>query len=175
MKTFANTRILWPAGVRGRATALLSIFALLAGTMAVGVRAQQMEASQKAVQRTRSARLTEEQGIMHVLNRLGFGARPGDAERVKAMGLENYINQQLNPGNIADLNLEAKLKDKNLPTLTMTTAQLYEKYPQPGQLLRQLERRGDLPGDLAAARDNRVKGGANLPKNSEAMTPQTNS
>ena len=34
----------------------------------------------------------------------------------------------------------------------MTTAQLYEKYPQPGQILRQLQRRGDLPNDPADAR-----------------------
>src|SRR3989442_393547 len=27
----------------------------------------------------------------------------------------------------------------------MTTAELYEKYPQPGHMLRQLHRRGDLP------------------------------
>ncbi|HVS22004.1 MAG TPA: DUF1800 domain-containing protein, partial [Pyrinomonadaceae bacterium] len=44
----------------------------------------------------------------------------------------------------------------------MSTAELYEKYPQPGQLLRQLQKRGDLPTELAAARDNRVKGGANV-------------
>src|SRR6478752_2365843 len=82
-----------------------------------------------------SAMLTEDQRILHVLNRLGFGARPGDVERVKAMGLENYINQQLNPGSIADPVADAKLSDKNLSTLTMTTAELYEKFPQPGQLL----------------------------------------
>ena len=97
--------------------------------------------------------LTEQQRIVHVLNRLGFGARPGDVERVKAIGVENYIQQQLNPEKIADPVAEAKLKD--LSTLSMTTAQLYEKYPQPGMLLRQLERRGELPQDLADARRNR--------------------
>src|SRR6185503_13420511 len=96
---------------------------------------------------------------LHILNRLGFGARPGDVDRVKAMGVENYISQQLYPEKISDSATEAKLQ--NLETLRMTTAQLYEKYPQPGQLLRQLQRRGDLPSDLAAARDNRTKGGAN--------------
>ncbi len=103
---------------------------------------------QKAV-----SRLSDVQRILHVLNRLGFGARPGDVERLKAMGLENYINQQLNPGQISDSVAESKVK--NLVTLEMTTAELYEKYPQPGQLLRQLQRRGDLPADLAEARHNR--------------------
>ena len=100
-------------------------------------------------------RLSEEQQIMHVLNRLGYGARPGDVERVKAMGLENYINQQLNPEKIPDTVAENKVRD--LGVLTMTTAELYEKYPQPGQLLRQLQAKGMLPADLAEARENRTK------------------
>jgi uncharacterized protein (DUF1800 family) len=101
-----------------------------------------------------STKVSEEQRIWHVLNRLGFGARPGDVERVKAIGLDNYINQQLNPERIADDVANARVR--NLETLEMTTAELYEKFPRPGQLLRQLERRGELPADLAAARENRV-------------------
>jgi len=103
--------------------------------------------------------LNEDQRILHVLNRLGFGARPGDVERVKAMGLENYINQQLNPDKISDSAAESKLAE--LSTLNMSTAELYGKFPQPGQLLRQLQARGVLPDNLAEARENRVKGGAN--------------
>ena len=118
--------------------------------------AQSIAFSQK---RPKTQKLTEEQRVVHVLNRLGFGARPGDVERVKAMGLENYINQQLNPEKIADSVAENKIRD--LSVLNMTTAELYEKYPQPGQLLRQLQSRGMLPADLAEARENRVKGGAN--------------
>jgi uncharacterized protein (DUF1800 family) len=96
-------------------------------------------------------RLTEDQRIVHVLNRLGFGARPGDIERVKAIGLENYINQQLNPDKITDTVAENKVKD--LTVLNMSVAELYEKYPQPNQLLRQLQNRGLLPKDLQEARD----------------------
>jgi len=112
-----------------------------------------------AQKHAKSQNLTGEQRIVHVLNRLGFGARPGDVERVKAMGLENYINQQLNPEKISDTVAENKVRDLNV--LNMTTAELYEKFPQPGQLLRQLQARGKLPADLAEARENRVKGGAN--------------
>jgi uncharacterized protein (DUF1800 family) len=121
-----------------------------------------------AQKRAKSQNLSEEQRIVHVLNRLGFGARPGDVERVKAMGLENYINQQLNPEKIPDTVAENKVRELNV--LNMTTAELYEKFPQPGQLLRQLQARGKLPADLAEARENRVKGGKNstateMPKN----------
>ncbi|HEX9544746.1 MAG TPA: DUF1800 family protein, partial [Pyrinomonadaceae bacterium] len=112
-------------------------------------------------QRTNVPRLNEDQRVLHVLNRLGFGARPGDIERVKAMGLKQYINQQLTPEKINDEVADAKLK--NLSTLNMSTAELYEKFPQPGQLLRQLERGGDLPAGLATARDNRAQAQATTP------------
>ena len=31
---------------------------------------------------------------LHVLNRLGFGPRPGDIDRVNTMGVDHYIHQQ---------------------------------------------------------------------------------
>jgi uncharacterized protein (DUF1800 family) len=131
------------------AVAFVALAAILFNVCPAGARGQMRS----------TAALNDEQRILHVLNRLGFGARPGDVARVKAMGLDNYINQQLNPQKISDAVADAKLKD--LSTLNMTTAELYEKFPQPGLLLKQLERRGELPAELATARDNRVKGGAN--------------
>lgn len=97
-------------------------------------------------------KLTEEQRIVHALNRLGFGARPGDVQRVKAIGLENYIKQQLAPEKIDDAVAENKVKD--LGVLNMTTAELYAKYPQPGRLFRQLQDRGLLPKDQENPREN---------------------
>jgi uncharacterized protein (DUF1800 family) len=149
-----------------RGAAMLSIVALLGSTFAAGISAQSMNGGMKAPASKSTAKLSEDQRILHVLNRLGFGARPGDVERVKAMGVDNYITQQLFPEKIDDSASEAKLE--NLGALRMTNAELYEKYPQPGQLLKQLQKRGDLPADLAAARDNRVKGGANAAPNANA-------
>lgn len=149
-----------------RGLALVSIAAVLATTLSIDVGAQQKKKEQ-------ASRLSGEQRILHVLNRLGFGARPGDVEGVKAMGLERYVEQQLNPGAVSDSLAETKVKD--LPTLSMSTAQLYEKYPQPGQLIRQLQRRGDLPDDLAAVRQNKGKASASQtparPTAGESMTP----
>jgi uncharacterized protein (DUF1800 family) len=138
-----------------RLAAILSLAALLMSTFAAGISAQSM----KGPAAKPAGKLTEDQRILHVLNRLGFGARPGDVERVRAMGIDKYITQQLFPEKIDDTASEAKLQ--NLESLRMTTAELYEKYPQPGQLLKQLQKRDALPADLAKARDNRVKGGAN--------------
>ena len=147
-----------------RVTAIISLLALCSTMLATGVGAQRSMSAKPA-----SAKLKEDQRILHVLNRLGFGARPGDVERVKAVGVDKYIEQQLFPEKIDDTASEARLQ--NLATLHMTTAELYEKYPQPGQLLQQLQRRGALPTDLAAARDNRVKGGANATDNANAQKP----
>lgn len=105
--------------------------------------------------------LTEDQRILHVLNRLGFGARPGDVERVKAMGLDNYINQQLNPQKIGDSAAENRLAE--LTTLNMSTADLYGKFPQPGQLLRQLQARGMLPADSEMKPDEAKKNNQTQP------------
>lgn len=151
-----------------RLAAILSLAALLISTFAAGISAQSMDARMKGPAAKATAKLTDDQRILHVLNRLGFGARPGDVERVKAMGIDAYINQQLWPEKIDDTASEAKLQ--NLESLRMTTAELYEKYPQPGQLLRQLQQRGALPADLAQARDNRVKGGANAKPATDAKT-----
>src|SRR5262245_10122788 len=134
-----------------KSVALILILAITAMQSFVSIAAGQKHAKVQG--------LTEDQRILHVLNRLGFGARPGDVERVKAMGLDNYINQQLSPEKISDSTAENKLAD--LTTLNMSTAELYGKFPQPGQLLRQLQARGVLPDNLAEARENRVKGGAN--------------
>ena len=82
-------------------------------------------------------KLSEEQKIIHVLNRLGFGARPGDVAKVKAIGIEKYIDRQLNPTSIDDSVAESRVK--GLEVFGMSTAEIFAKYPNPGALLRALE------------------------------------
>jgi uncharacterized protein (DUF1800 family) len=53
-----------------------------------------------AVLPARAAPLTQEQQAVHVLNRLAFGPKPGDIERVSQMGVQRYIDIQLNPATI---------------------------------------------------------------------------
>ena len=48
------------------------------------------------------AKLTERQRALHALNRLGFGPRPGDVDKVLAIGVDKWIAQQLAPERIAD-------------------------------------------------------------------------
>ena len=47
--------------------------------------------------------------IEHALNRLAYGARPGDIERVTQVGLSTWIEQQLHPERIDDRALHARL------------------------------------------------------------------
>ncbi len=132
-----------------RAFALVAVAALLSNSLfAVTVGAQKKQPT--------AQRLTEEQQIIHVLNRLGFGARPGDVERVRQLGVEKYVEQQLDPSKIDDAGVEGKLK--NLRTLTMSNSELLAKFPNPGLLIRQLQRKGDLPPDLAEVVQQRNQG-----------------
>ncbi len=79
--------------------------------------------------------LTEDQAIEHALNRLGYGPRPGDIERVRQMGLEKWIDQQLHPESIDDSALDQRLE--KYPTLKMSSKQLLEEFPPPNQAAKQ--------------------------------------
>ncbi len=73
--------------------------------------------------------LTEDEAILQALNRLGFGPKPGDVERVKEMGLQKWVDQQLHPESIPDSALEARLE--RFPTLKMSSSKLLDEFPQP--------------------------------------------
>jgi uncharacterized protein (DUF1800 family) len=102
--------------------------------------------------------LSTDEAILHALNRLGYGPRPGDVERVRQMGLAKWIEQQLNPNSIDDKTLTARLE--NFPTLTMSTSQLLGEYPQPKQAekqaAKQAQREQQRPDAAAAAITNDI-------------------
>src|SRR5207237_6133992 len=84
---------------------LLIISAALLSVAPIGASAQKSGA--KAHQKTAIARsdireLPADQQIIQAINRLTFGARPGDAQKVRAIGLDNWIDQQLHPNKIND-------------------------------------------------------------------------
>jgi uncharacterized protein (DUF1800 family) len=80
--------------------------------------------------------LTEDEAIVHALNRLGYGPRPGDLDRVKRMGLENWIEHQLHPEKIAEPALQARLAQ--LPAANLTAEVLLAEYPQPDAAAKRL-------------------------------------
>lgn len=53
--------------------------------------------------------LAADQQIIHALNRLTFGARPGDLQKVRAIGLDKWVDLQLHPERIDDRDLQTFL------------------------------------------------------------------
>ncbi len=74
-----------------------------------------------------SKRLDDRQRALHALNRLSFGPRPGDVDRVLAIGVDKWIDQQLRPDKIDNSALDARLA--SLRTLTMSTKEIVLNFP----------------------------------------------
>lgn len=74
-------------------------------------------------------KLTERERALHALNRLAFGARPGDVDRVVKDGVDVWIAQQLHPEAIPDRAVDARLAA--YPTLEMSDAEILETYYKP--------------------------------------------
>src|SRR5205814_2973659 len=88
-----------------RVTKLVLISATLLGVAPIGASAQKAGArKQTSVVTARSdvRELPADQQIMQALNRLTFGAKPGDVQKVRAIGLDSWIDQQLHPEKISD-------------------------------------------------------------------------
>jgi len=82
---------------------------------------------------------------VHALNRLTFGPRPGDVERVTQIGVDKWIDLQLNPDKIDDSALDARLAP--FRTLRMGTKEIVENFP-PDQLIKQIaDGKASLPQD----------------------------
>jgi uncharacterized protein (DUF1800 family) len=71
---------------------------------------------------------------VHVLNRLGFGPRPGDVGRIQAVGLKAYLDAQLHPERIADDAVEHFV---NARTLRISARAFATDYYQPMNTARQ--------------------------------------
>jgi uncharacterized protein (DUF1800 family) len=79
----------------------------------------------------------QDEKALHVLDRLGYGPRPGDLQRVEAMGVDRYIDQQLAAGQPEPVGLTQQLNQ--LTTLHMTPAQLWLAYTPDPQKVRTLD------------------------------------
>src|ERR1700736_5679661 len=82
----------------------------------------------------------DDQTILHVLNRTGFGPRPGDVQRVGAMGLQRYIETQLHAERIPDSSMSARLS--GLATIRLSSREIAETYEMP-QLAARRDRKAE--------------------------------
>ncbi len=91
------------------------------------------------------AGMDESKRAVYVLNRLAYGPRPGDVERVTAMGVDKWIDLQLHPEKIDDSALDARLA--GFRTLGMDTQEIVENFPS-NQLIKQIaDGKASLPAD----------------------------
>ncbi len=89
----------------------------------------------------------ERKRAVHALNRLTFGPRPGDVQRVMAIGVDAWIDQQLHPGRINDTTLESRLAP--FRTLRMSPREVAEDFPD-GVLVKQvMDGKKSMPSDAA--------------------------
>jgi uncharacterized protein (DUF1800 family) len=89
--------------------------------------------------------MDERRRAMHTLNRLTFGPRPGDVDRVMAIGVDRWIDEQLHPEHINDSALDARLS--SFRTLRMSTQQMVEEFPPQPVIRAVAEGKMEMPHD----------------------------
>ncbi len=101
-------------------------------------------------------KLSKDDQILHALDRLTFGPRPGDVEAVRKMGVKKWIDLQLHPERIRE-NPELAKKLEPLESLRMTQAETANAYPTP-QMIRAVALGRQAP---AGRSDRSRRGGKN--------------
>ena len=89
--------------------------------------------------------------IVHVLNRVGFGPRPGDVAHVREVGLAAWIDQQLQPERIRDTAVEARLR--SYETLDLSSREIAQQYFLPAREARKRAKEGALATARAGGAD----------------------
>ncbi len=94
-----------------------------------------------------SDHISDQRRALHALNRLTFGPRPDDVQRVTSMGVDKWIDLQLHPDKIDDSALNVRLEP--FRTLRMSTKELAEDFPD-GQEINQVKNgKKSMPSDAA--------------------------
>jgi uncharacterized protein (DUF1800 family) len=89
--------------------------------------------------------LTEQERAMHALNRLTFGPRPGDLERIQAIGVKQWVEMQLNPEQIDDSLLDARLQ--SFPAMRLSQQDLLQAFPSAAVVRAVADGKVPLPSD----------------------------
>ena len=92
-----------------------------------------------------AAQMDQRKRAIHALNRLTFGPRPGDVDSVLAIGVEQWIDQQLHPEKIDDSALDARLTP--FRTLRMQTREIVANFPSEQMIKAVAEGKQPLPSD----------------------------
>jgi uncharacterized protein (DUF1800 family) len=100
-----------------------------------------------------TARIADEDArIVRALNRLAYGPRLGDVDRVRAMGVDKWIDLQLHPERIKDVDVARRLAP--LSTVGLSTHELFVRYDIPPEAKKEAK---ELAARMAGASDEQVK------------------
>jgi hypothetical protein len=83
--------------------------------------------------------------VSHALNRLTFGPRPDDFQRVAAIGVDKWIELQLRPTDVDDSALVPRLAP--LRTLALSAVELTKSFPTKLMIRSVARGRRGLPSD----------------------------
>jgi len=89
--------------------------------------------------------LSEHDKALHALERLTFGPRPGDIEKVVSIGLDQWLEQQLNPGQIPNPTLDAKIGPYR--TLRMQPKDMMLAFPNGNVVREAAEKKRQMPSE----------------------------
>jgi uncharacterized protein (DUF1800 family) len=121
----------------------------LASPLGLAQKMDQKDRGSAATSKSNLKNLSEEQKASHILERITFGPRPGDVERVMKLGWRKYLEEQLNPDSVTDKMIEEKLKP--LASVHLSSSQLAHDYVQPAVVQKALEARGGSKKEATGA------------------------
>lgn len=90
--------------------------------------------------------LSQDDQVRYALERLTFGARPGDVDEIRRLGMQKWLDLELHPDKIAENPVLAP-RLAALESLRMSPREMYLHYPSPQMIAAVARGRGSLPDD----------------------------
>lgn len=104
------------------------ILQALLGSAVLGMAAVALVAADKTPQ---LRPLSEREQVIHLLNRVDFGAEPGEVDRILKQGWKKWLDGQLKPDAIDDSAIEKRIA-ADYPSLKMELADVFANYQPKG-------------------------------------------
>jgi len=116
----------------------LAVISIAVAASAPAAQSQKPKPVAGATSAAQTSELLPDEQVQQVLNRLTFGARSGDAAKVRAMGVERWIDLQLHPEQIRDARVDSLMT--HYAVYSMSTGDVIRDYGVVQQLQRQVKK-----------------------------------
>ncbi len=145
----------FPTARRALALILAAAAGFSAPASAMRVSFAPVSSQLAALGQTQSREQTADQQVQQVLNRLAFGARPGDVAKVRALGVDRWIELQLTPDRIDDVTADRIVASYEM--LSKPTSEFVSMYEESQIALRKQTKMQAADGDTSSKRDMRAE------------------